>query len=92
VEQHAHVRGKKLADTPTSFCAGEYPLIQPSRASLIPEPLWLIVMSNNHMKLSLLNTCQAYLQLYDLESFFRFGKQKLLLDKFQIPDDEHEER
>ena len=49
-------------------------------------------MGDNHMKLSLLNTCQAYLQLYDLESFFRFGKQKLLLDKFQIPDDEHEER
>jgi hypothetical protein len=27
--------GKKLADTPISFYAGEYPLIQPSRA--IPE-------------------------------------------------------
>jgi hypothetical protein len=49
-------------------------------------------MSDNRMKLSLLNTCQAYLQRYDLEHFFCFGKQKLLLDKFQIPDDEHEER
>jgi hypothetical protein len=33
----------------------------------------------------------AYLQRYDLEHFFRFGKQKLLLDKFQTPDEKHEE-
>jgi hypothetical protein len=34
---------------------------------------------------------QAYQQRYDLEHFFRFGKQKLRLDKFQTPDDKHEE-
>jgi hypothetical protein len=31
------------------------------------------------------------MQRYDLEHFFRFCKQKLLLDKFQTPDDKHEE-
>lgn len=48
-------------------------------------------MGDRRMELSLLNIYQAYLQRYDLEHFFRFGKQKLLLDKFQTPDDQLEE-
>lgn len=59
--------------------------------ALFQKPLWLIVMGNQRMGLSLLDIYQAYLQRYDLEHFFRFGKQKLLLDKFQTPDDKHEE-
>jgi len=31
----------------------------------------------------------AYRNRYDIEHFFRFGKQRLLLDKFQSPDEEH---
>lgn len=58
---------------------------------LFQKPLWLIVMGDRRMELSLLDIYEAYLQRYDLEHFFRFGKQKLLLDKFQTPDDEHEE-
>jgi len=60
--------------------------------ALFQKPLWLIVMGDRRLELSLLNIYQAYLQRYDLEHFFRFGKQKLLLDKFQTPDDKHEER
>lgn len=37
------------------------------------------------MELFLLDIYQAYLQRYDLEYFFRFGKQKLLLDKSRRP-------
>jgi hypothetical protein len=59
--------------------------------ALFQKPLWLIVMGDRRMELSLLDIYQAYLQRYDLEHFFRFGKQKLLLDKFQTPDDKHEE-
>lgn len=55
------------------------------------NPLWLIVMGARRMELSLLDIYQAYLQRYDLEHFFRFGKQKLLLDKFQTPNDKQEE-
>lgn len=40
--------------------------------ALVQKLLWLIVMGDNRMKLSLHNTCQAY----DLERFFCFGKQK----------------
>jgi len=63
----------------------------PKGAALFQKPLWLIVMGARRMELSLLDIYQAYLQRYNLEHFFRFGKQKLLLDKFQTPDDKHEE-
>jgi len=59
--------------------------------ALFQKPLWLIVMGDRRMELSLLDIYEAYLQRYDLEHFFRFGKQKLLLNKFQTPDDQHEE-
>jgi hypothetical protein len=59
--------------------------------ALFQKPLWLIVMGDRRMGLTLLDIYEAYLQRYDLEHFFRFGKQKLLLDKFQTPDDKHEE-
>jgi hypothetical protein len=59
--------------------------------ALFQKPLWLIVMGDRRMELSLLDIYEAYLQRYDLEHFFRFGKQKLLLDKFQTPDEKHEE-
>lgn len=59
--------------------------------ALFQKPLWLIVMGDRRIDLSLLDIYEAYLQRYDLEHFFRFGKQKLLLDKFQTPDDKHEE-
>ena len=59
--------------------------------ALFQKPVGLIVMGNRRMELSLRDIYQAYLQRYDLEHFFRFGKQKLLLDKFQTPDDQHEE-
>ena len=58
---------------------------------LFTKPLWLIVMGGRRVELSLLDIYQAYLHRYNLEHFFRFGKQKLLLDKFQTPDDKHEE-
>ena len=63
---------------------------KPNGEALFQKPLWLIVMGNRRDELSLLEIYEAYLQRYDLEHFFRFGKQKLLLDKFQTPDDRHE--
>ena len=59
--------------------------------ALFHKPLWLIVIGDQRVQLSLLDIFEAYLQRYDLEHFFRFGKQKLLLDKFQTPDHQHEE-
>ena len=55
------------------------------------RPLWLIVIGEQRHQLSLLDIYQAYTQRFDLEHFFRLGKQKLLLDSFQTPDDKREE-
>jgi hypothetical protein len=59
--------------------------------ALFQKLLWLIVMGDRRTELTLLDIQQSYQQRYDLEHFFRFGKQKLLLDKFQTPDDQPEE-
>ncbi len=48
-------------------------------------------MGQRDQELSLLEVHQAYRQRCDLEHFFRFGKQKLLLASDQTPDVEHEE-
>jgi DDE superfamily endonuclease len=55
------------------------------------HPLWLIVIGEQRHALSLLDIYHAYPRRYDLEHFFRFGKQKLLLVDFQTPETEREE-
>jgi hypothetical protein len=55
------------------------------------HPLWLIVIGERRHELSVRDVYDAYRQRYDVEHFFRFGKQKLLLDRFQTPDDGREE-
>ena len=55
------------------------------------RPLWLLCIGSRRDELSLIEVWQAYRQRYDLEHFFRFGKQRLLMNAFQTPDVEHEE-
>ncbi len=50
------------------------------------HPLWLIVMGERRHELTLEHIYQAYLCRFDIEHFFRFGKQKLLLADFQTPE------
>lgn len=56
------------------------------------HPLWLIVIGGRRHELRLVDIYQAYSQRYDLEHFFRFGKQKLLLIDFQTPETSREEQ
>lgn len=56
------------------------------------RPLWLIVMGNRRGELTLLDIFHAYQRRYDIEHFFRFGKQRLLLDRYQTPVTEREEK
>jgi hypothetical protein len=56
-----------------------------------PRPMWLIVFGAYRRELSLLDAWRAYSQRYDIEHFFRFGKQRLLTPAFQTPVTEHEE-
>jgi hypothetical protein len=53
---------------------------------LSKRPLWLAVGGQRRREVSLCQAQQCYAQRYDLEHFFRFGKQRLLLTAFQTPD------
>jgi len=53
--------------------------------------LWLVVLGERRGELSLAEAWESYGQRYDLEHYFRFGKQRLLMAAFQTPDVEHEE-
>jgi hypothetical protein len=58
---------------------------------IFKKPLWLIVMGEQRQKLSLTDICEAYQQRSDMEHFFHFGKQQMLLDRYQTPETAHEE-
>ena len=58
---------------------------------LFKHPLWLLVMGARRHELTLEQIHQAYASRFDLEHFFRFGKQKLNLADFQTPEVEREE-
>lgn len=55
------------------------------------RPLWIGVLGKRKNELSMETVYTAYRERYDLEHFFRFGKQKLLLDSYQTFDTNHEE-
>jgi hypothetical protein len=55
------------------------------------RPLWLIVVGQRRHDLNAFDIHHAYAQRYDLEHFFRFGKQHLSLSDFQTPDTEREQ-
>jgi len=55
------------------------------------QPLWLLAIGEYRQQLCASKIHEAYGQRYDLEHFFRFGKQKMLLDSFQTPEDVREE-
>jgi hypothetical protein len=56
------------------------------------RPLWLVVMGDRRGELSLEQIYLAYQARFDIEHFFRFGKQKLLLTRFQTPEVDREEK
>jgi len=56
------------------------------------QPMWLLGIGERRNELSSQAIYQAYGQRYDLEHFFRFGKQKMLLASFQTPEDDREEK
>ena len=56
------------------------------------RPMWLLAIGEYRHELSAQEIYQAYKPRYDHEHFFRFGKQKMLLDGCQTPDDDREEK
>jgi DDE superfamily endonuclease len=56
------------------------------------QPMWLLAIGERRGELSAQAIYQAYGQRYDLEHFFRFGKQRMRLASFQTPEEVREEK
>ncbi len=59
--------------------------------AVFQRPQWLIVFGQRRREITAQHAWDAYRQRYDLEHFFRFGKQRLLMAGYQTPVVEHEE-
>ncbi|MFN8459135.1 MAG: transposase [Anaerolineae bacterium] len=82
-------RGLPMHQHPfTLVCITRY---HPDGTPAFNRPLWLVVIGQRRGELSLEQIYLAYQARFDIEHFFRFGKQKLLLIHFQTPAVEREE-
>ena len=66
-------------------------LYGPDDQPVFRQTLWLAVLGPRRRELTLEAIWQAYRDRFDLEHFFRFGKQRLLLTATQTPVDTREE-
>lgn len=86
------IRGKKnckLSDYPLRLLRVQ--VFKENGELLFKRPLWLTAAGNRRMELSLFDIFHSYRQRFDIEHFFRLGKNRLLMDKIQTPDVDHEE-
>lgn len=58
---------------------------------LFKRPMWLIVSGKKQDELSLADVYYIYRHRFDIEHFFKFGKNRLLMNKTQTPEVAHEE-
>ena len=80
------------------FASQEHPLnvvkavVKDNDGALVfKRPLWIGIIGARKDEVSSEMAYNTYLNRYDIEHFFRFGKQKLLLDAYQTPELKHEE-
>lgn len=87
------MRGKRASDTSQiPFRLIRVRVFNASSGELLyARPMWLIVSGKRRDELSLEDIYKIYCQRFDIEHFFKFGKNKLLMDKTQTPDVNHEE-
>lgn len=62
-----------------------------TKKPLFKRPLWLAAEGERRHELDPKSVYESYRQRYDIEHFFRFGKQRLLMDDFRTPELVHEE-
>ena len=82
-------KGSKRSDYPLRLLRVR--VYKESGELLFKRPLWLTAAGKRRMELSLSDIFISYRQRFDIEHFFRFGKNRLLMDKIQTPDVRHEE-
>jgi hypothetical protein len=73
------------------FDAVRVTVLKEDKTDLYKKPLWLMLTGKRRRELSLADIADSYFRRFDIEHFFRFGKQKLLLAGFQTPDVWHAE-
>lgn len=83
-------RGKSMKDKPFRLCCIQ--LLDPqTEKPLFKRPLMLGIWGEREKELTLEQVFWAYRARFDIEHFFRFAKQRLLLDSFQTPDENHQQ-
>lgn len=86
------MRGKRELPMHHAFFTLVRVVVRDAQGQLVfRRALWLIVLGARRNQLSLVDAWTVYDQRYDLEHYFRLGKQRLLLAAFQTPEVEHEE-
>ncbi len=81
-------RGKNMKNKP--MCLIRVEMFDPKTGlPTFKRCMWLGVWGKRSKDLTGEEIFWCYRNRFDIEHFFRFGKQNLLLDKFQTPDEEH---
>jgi hypothetical protein len=81
-------RGHNMKDKPLRLVRIRL-LDAQTQEPVFKKSMWLGVWGHQRAKLSAEEIYWSYRNRYDIEHFFRFGKQRLLLDKSQTPDEDH---
>lgn len=76
---------RKLTMKDKSFRLVRIVLADENGNDVFKRELWLSVFGLRNQELSLEQIFWAYRHRFDIEHYFRYGKQKLLLDKFETP-------
>lgn len=69
-----------------------YERLKPDGQPVHPRPVWLIIFGPRQAEIDVREAVPAYIQRYDGEHFFRFGKRHLLMTANQTPDTATEEK
>ena len=83
-------RNKRMHDKPFNLVAIQLTDIQTGKP-VFKNTLWVAVWGERRNEITLREIYESFRLRFDIEFFFRFGKQKLLLDKYQTPDVAHEQ-
>jgi len=83
-------RGKNMKNK--AFRLISVMLIDPNTGQpIFKRKMWLGIWGKKRNKLSLEQIYWAYRNRFDIEHYFRFGKQRLLMDSYQTPDMQHQD-
>jgi hypothetical protein len=69
----------------------KYTVFDENGISVFKRPLWIAMLGKRRKEISINEGFTNYMDRYDIEHFFRFTKNSLLMNKYQSPDYKHEE-